>query len=152
MFELCSKDFRKEANRLTTQRITIEDRIRTLEGQVGSVTRTLQEVQLDVAALRAAMDVNPERLEPLSQQGLSSRNSELSPLPESLQTTLGALSSRGKKGMTADDVSKLTSRSRCLESTYLNRLTSNGYLTRRRIGLKVIYKPSQSIGKAAKGK
>lgn len=58
--------------------------------------------------------------------------------PDHLRVTVRALMKLGIA--TAEEVSKETSRSRSLESTYLNHLTTMGYVEKERKGQRVYYK------------
>lgn len=59
-------------------------------------------------------------------------------LPDHLRQTLSALFKLGEEG-TAYDVSKLTGKSRAVESNYLNQLETMGFVKRQKRGREVIF-------------
>ncbi len=62
---------------------------------------------------------------------------ELLELPDNLRVTAMAMLRIGEG--TAEDVSKITGRSRPIESHYLSSLVRLGFLKKKRVGRKVIY-------------
>jgi len=62
---------------------------------------------------------------------------ELLELPDNLRMTAMAMMKIGEG--TAEDISKITGRSRPIESHYLSSLVRLGFLKKRRVGRKVIY-------------
>jgi hypothetical protein len=60
-------------------------------------------------------------------------------IPESMKRTLRTVSKNPRKGVTSEEVAKITGRSKNLESGYLHKLFEAHRLTRKRVGRNVYY-------------
>lgn len=125
----------------------LEQRVKCLETQNRRLSLALNELQSKLESLQrilATASVQPmSSSNPVTTAKAERLNNPL--IPESLNKTLSVISQKRNGMITSDDVSKVTGRSRHLESGYLCRLYEKHLVDRNRVGKKVYYSVSTII-------
>jgi len=115
----------------------IESKIRKIQSAVEEI-KTVNQKNSEIIDTTIQEIIYSLRLTAVEIEASGFKPSFIFELPDHLRYTVKAVMEKGE--ISADEVSKITNRSRSLESAYLNQLLRLGYIEKHRKGQVVIYK------------
>jgi uncharacterized membrane protein len=122
---------------METTLATIEDKIRKMQSAVEEIN-IINQKNSEIINKTIQEIIYSLRIEAVEIEVSGFKPSFIFELPDHLRYTIKAVMEKGN--ISAEEVSKITERSRSLESAYLNQLVRLGYIEKNRKGQIVLYK------------